>query len=192
MKSFVQLVAKRFTVSLLSTRIGLVTTEVTSNPKLRFRSRNPFKMISETLDRWVLNALRQRKLSSALKMSLSQLFNVNIGARSVPRVLLVITDRSTVVEREAREICTALQRLKNAGVNVFVVGAGSNVDKMWINKLVAKPNVFTSESYGELGLHSAKITSSVCKVGGKINLNHGGKTTAKKQAVTYNRYKVYD
>lgn len=168
-KDFTQLIVKGFN-TLLSTHVGLVTTEFKGNSKLRFRGRNPLEVISSTLEKWRLNQGR-RNLSDVLKTSLTKLFYRGTVSRSVPRVLLLITDRLIKVNEEKREILLALKQLENTGVNVFVVGATSDVKRKWVHQLAIKPNIHMSKTYGELGLHSSKITSSICKIGGKINRN---------------------
>ena len=128
-KDFTQLTVKGFDTSLISTRVGLVTTEFTGSLKLRFGNRNPLELVSSTLENWRLNQER-RNLSEVLKTSVRKLFYKGTRSRSVPRVLLLITDRRIRANEEKQKILLELKQLENGGVNVFVVGATSDVKKI--------------------------------------------------------------
>ena len=173
-RDFIKLITNGFSVSLLSTRIGLIITGTRLDLKLSFRDTDSYDTIFNSLKDLRIGKKR-RKLSDSLTFASEELFNRDAGSRNVPGVLVIITDRDPIIGAEIRDLVSAVQRSEGAGASVVVVHIGSDrktKDRGWLYQLVEESKVFATKSYSELGLYNRDLRRSICQIGSKQKHAH--------------------
>ncbi|CAH1791713.1 unnamed protein product [Owenia fusiformis] len=162
--SFVQDVVKGFHVSQEQTRIGVMTFSSKPHRVFHLNDVESEEEVSEAIER-ISQRIGGTYTAEALQFARTDMFSPNNGARpDTAQIAIVITDgQSYDQEYTVREA----KKLQDAGVHVFAIGVGKNVDKQELEAIGSDPDdkfVFTVNSYDALQTIRNLLAMKACTV----------------------------
>ena len=96
---------------------------------------DPWTSVNVTIDNMGRDASITR-LDRALRLSQSDLFTALNGDRlNIPNVLFVMVDGTQTVQADSENPVTITNEIRNSGVDIFVVGIGSEVTQYELEQL---------------------------------------------------------
>ena len=135
LKQFATSVVESYSISPLDTRVAVL--EYSNRPRIVSTLSDGVStgQVVQTIQNLIPSRGRYSVTSEALEQAARNVFSRHAGARSgVPKTLVLIThSRST----SSVPVSQAVQRLRAAGVRVYVVGVGSRVDTQELKGIAA-------------------------------------------------------
>lgn len=138
LKQFATLVVESYNISPLDTRVAVL--EYSNRP--RIVSKLPDGVSAGQVIQTIRNVAPSRGINSVTSQALEEaarnVFNPQAGARTgVPKTLILITHS---MSSSSVPVSQAVQRLRAAGVRVYVVGVGTRVDLRELRGIAAGEN----------------------------------------------------
>lgn len=159
-RQFVEAFSLSFNVGSLTTNLGVIThTGSFGFVHFRFLDYHSLDEIRQALSR-IPYTVGQSRLDLAMDLAINDLFTVSSGARwDIPKVLVILTDG---VQGQVSKLRQATNKLRRAGVKVFVFGVG-NVDSNQLRALVqSEKYMVTVNSFQDLLSRSHELALRTC------------------------------
>ena len=163
-KEFVKALASEFRISPSDTQTGLICYSDYATVLAKFGDYTRISDFKKAVDRLPRMGGRTR-IDLALKVAATELFTERKGGRrGNAKILFILTDGKQTKVQEATPLNEAVKPLKNAGVRVYAVGIGSNVDGEELRSMVDNDrDVLRVDDFKELVFKAQEIAGQTCK-----------------------------
>ena len=168
MKDFVKKVADAFVIGPSTTCAGVIIFGSSATTAVRFADATNNTVFNAAVD--ALPYMRgETRIDKALQLASAELLNHPSGARvGVAKVVIVLTDGGQSKAPYAMNIQKAVAPLLSAGIRIFAVGIGKDVDDRHLRLMVDdKDDAIMVPSFDGLSVHSRQLSIATCESSGK-------------------------
>lgn len=172
MKDFVKAVANSFIIGPGKAFTAVIQYGTTATTAIRFTDHMNNTDFNTAVD--ALPYLRgETRIDKALQLASSELLTERSGARAgVAKVLVMLTDARQSRSPDGVDLQKAATPLLSAGVRVFAVGIGNEVDENELELIVGKTDdVIMVPSFDGLAIRVRQLSIATCESSG-ITDNH--------------------
>ena len=169
MKDFVKAVANTFEIGPMTTCAGVIIYGTDAITAVRFADASNNVIFNAAVD--TMPYLRgETRIDKALHLAHSELLSHRRGARKgVAKVVIVLTDGRQSQVPSRVDIQNAIAPLLSAGIRVFAIGVGEEVEKDELQLLVEKKeDAISVPSYDLLMEHARVLSIATCESSGMI------------------------
>jgi len=164
-----------FNVGPKRSRVGIITYGTEAELALDFNTFQGDNLSSEDVQGLIENLVPRggdRFIDKALSLANEQLFTMEAGMRvnnneSNKALILLTTGKQTKDRGRFTPLREASQPIRDKGVNIYVVGLGSD-DDIDVNELIqiagTQENVVTADVFGELVALAEEVSKVVCGI----------------------------
>ena len=167
-KQFVKALASKFIIRGKGVRGSVVTFSSNAQLSIKFNDHDKTSTFNKAIDNIPLMGF-ETKIDRALRLTQSQMFTQNNGARAgVPKILILLTDTLQTEQRGAEDPTLVAEELRQSGIHLVVIGIGKGIKSSELSVIAGdSDHVFTAESFDELITNEFvnNISSTACKPG---------------------------
>lgn len=172
MKAFVKAVANTFDIGPGRTCAGVIIYGSSATTAVRFPDASSNEIFNAAVD--ALPYIRgETRIDKAFQLAYSELLSHRSGARKgVAKVVIVLTDGRQSKTPDGIDLQKAVAPLLSAGIRVFAVGIGKEVDEKELQLVVnKKEDAILVPSYDGLAERARQLSIATCESSGKVNLS---------------------
>lgn len=174
MKDFIKAVANNFDIGPSGTCAGVIIYGSSATTAVRFPDAASNAIFNAAVD--ALPYVRgETRIDKALQLAYYELLTHRGGARAgVAKVVIVLTDGRQSKAPDGLDLEKAVAPLLSAGIRVFAVGIGKEVDEKELELIVdKKEDAILVPSYDGLAARVRQLSISTCESSGKFTItNH--------------------
>lgn len=150
-KDFLKAVTAAFGVSADDSRAGVVTFSATVEHSIKLKDYTDLNSFNAAVDAIPLMGSYTR-IDKALRLTQAEMFLEANGARAgLTKILILLTDGSQTATNDAEDPAAIAAELRNAGINLIVVGMGAGVNPAELEKIAGgKDNMLSATSFKDL------------------------------------------
>lgn len=170
MKDFVKAVANTFDIGPGRTCVGVIIYGSSATTAIRFPDAASNAIFNAEVD--ALPYVRgETRIDKALQLAYSELLSKRGGARAgIAKVVIVLTDGRQSRPPDGVELHKAVAPLLSAGIRVFAVGIGKEIDEDELLLIVdKKEDAILVPSYDGLAVHARQLSIATCESSGKVD-----------------------
>lgn len=170
MKDFIKAVANSFSIGSGRALAALIQYGDTATTAIRFSDH-----VSDADFNAAVDALPylggKTRIDKALQLASNELLTERSGARAgVAKVVVLLTDGRQSRDPDGVDLQKAAEPILSAGVRVFAVGIGSEVNENELQLIVdKKDDVIVVPSYDGLATRVRQLSIATCESSGKTN-----------------------
>ena len=163
---FVRDVSRQFDIGLrrAQSRVGLVSFADSYYPQFHLWQNNRPDLLERALNRVRHRAGRKTNTGAALDYVSKYMFTHRYGSRKdAAHVIILITDGQST---DRHKTLTAAKRVREAGIHLFAVGVGDQVDFRELEEVASSPPqdyVFEVEDYKSLDMIKYHVANKTCR-----------------------------
>ncbi|XP_073236997.1 collagen alpha-3(VI) chain-like [Porites lutea] len=164
MKDFVKKVADAFVIGPSTTCAGVIIFGSSATTAVRFADATNNTVFNAAVD--ALPYMRgETRIDKALQLASAELLNHPSGARvGVAKVVIVLTDGGQSNAPYAMDIQKAVAPLLSAGIRIFAVGIGKDVDDRQLRLMVDnKDDAIMVPSFDGLSVRARQLSIAACE-----------------------------
>ena len=168
MKDFVKTVANAFDIGPGRTCAGVIIYGSSATTAVRFPDSASNADFNAAVD--ALPYVRgETRIDKALQLAYSELVAHRSGARAgVAKMVIVLTDGRQTKAPDGVDIQKVVAPLLSAGIRIFAVGIGNDVDEVELQLIVdKKEDAILVQSYNRLAVHARQLSIATCESSGK-------------------------
>lgn len=173
MKEFVKAVANTFEIGPGRTCAGVIVYSTTATTAVRFPDASNNEVFNVAVD--ALPYLRgETRTDKALELAYHELLTHKGGARKgVAKVVILLTDGRQSQLPDGDDLQTAVAPLLSAGIRVFAVGIGKEIEEKELLLMVdRKDDAILVPSYDGLIERVRQLSIATCESSGNVHLNY--------------------